>query len=142
MFCIDERIQSTCFTLGDWPLSRVLLKNEKNYPWLILVPRKVGIQEIFQLESDERFILMEEIHQLSLVVHRYFKTDKLNIGALGNIVSQLHIHVVGRNKNDILWPQGIWQASFDASAYEKNILDVHLSELTPLVNAIKFNNAK
>lgn len=102
MFCIDDRIKSSSFILGEWPLSTVLLKNDASYPWFILVPRKMDIQEIYQLEKSERFLLIEEINQLSLLVRDYFKPDKLNIGALGNIVPQLHIHIVIRRKNDPL----------------------------------------
>lgn len=112
MFHIDERILSTSVILAEWPLSTVLLKNEKNYPWLILVPRKENVQEIYQLDAKDRALLMEEIHQLSLIMQDYFNPEKLNIGALGNIVAQLHIHVVGRKSNDPLWPQGIWQTEF------------------------------
>ena len=137
VFCIDERIQSTCFTLGEWPLSQVLLKNEAAYPWFILVPRKANIQEIFQLEKDERNTLMEEINYLSLLINDYFKPDKLNIGALGNVVPQLHVHIVARFQNDILWPQSIWHSSVEPSTYN----EVHLKSLLPalgdLVRRIK-----
>ncbi len=135
MFSIDERIQSTCFTLGDWPLSRVLLKNEQNYPWFILVPRKSNVHEVYQLVKEERQILMEEINQLSLLVNDYFKPDKLNIGALGNVVPQLHIHIVARNKSDDLWPQGIWQSTMQATSYEEKQLNAFLPELKNLVRS-------
>ena len=138
MFCIDERIQSTCFTLGDWPLSSVFLKNEQAYPWFILVPRKSSIQEICQLEHDERHFLMEEINYLSLLVMDYFTPDKLNIGALGNVVSQLHIHVVARTQQDPLWPQGIWQTSMRVTPYSKERLNSLLSSWRELVRAQNF----
>ncbi|BCA94114.1 hypothetical protein TUM19329_04750 [Legionella antarctica] len=124
MFCIDERIQSTCFSLGDWPLSRVLLKNEGCYPWFILVPRKENIQELYQLDKPDRHRLIEEISHLSLLVNTYFKPDKLNIGALGNVVPQLHVHVVARFKHDDLWPQGLWQKSLQTTPYDKKIDDL------------------
>ncbi|CEG58052.1 HIT domain-containing protein [Legionella fallonii] len=133
MFFIDERIQSTCFILGDWPLSRVLLKNEQNYPWFILVPRKDNLQEIYQLEKEERQILMEEINQLSLLINEYFKPDKLNIGALGNVVPQLHLHIIARCKKDDLWPQGIWQSSMQATLYEEKQLNALLPSLKDLI---------
>lgn len=134
MFSIDERIVSTSFILGDWPLSTVLLKNEINYPWFILVPRKENVQEIYQLNTRERQMLMEEINQLSLLVSDQYKSIKLNIGALGNIVSQLHVHVVARNSADNLWPQGIWQASFVTSAYQQDYLEGILPKLNALVS--------
>ena len=135
MFCIDERIQSTSFLLGDWPLSRVFLKNEDSYPWFILVPRRENIQEIHQLVKEERQILMEEINQLSLIVKDNFKTDKLNIGALGNVVSQLHIHVIARNKKDTLWPQGLWQSSMNSTPYEEQRLNKLLPDLQELIRS-------
>ena len=127
MFFIDERLLSGSFFLKDWPLSSIFLKNEQAYPWLMLVPRKENIQEFYQLENEERNILTEEIHQLSLIIKDYFKPDKLNVGALGNVVSQLHVHVVGRYKNDPLWPQGIWQNAMLHTPYE----DEQLKELLP-----------
>lgn len=129
MFCIDERLQSTCFLLGEWPLSSVLLKNDSQFPWFLLVPRKNNLKEIHQLESVERFILMEEINQLSLLMNNYFKPDKLNIGALGNVVSQLHVHIIGRKVQDALWPQGIWQPSLTNIHYDETLLNSLLPEL-------------
>ncbi|RUR20068.1 HIT domain-containing protein [Legionella sp. km535] len=123
MFLIDERIQSTGFVLGDWPLSRVFLKNEAQFPWFILVPRVENIQEMYQLNKQERLILMEEMNQLSVLVVDYFKPDKLNIGALGNVVSQLHVHVVARNEHDSLWPHGIWQSSNSPVPYDNETAD-------------------
>lgn len=133
MFSIDERIGSTSFILGEWPLSQVLLKNEAQYPWLILVPKKNDICELFQLEESERLILMEEINQLSLLMNGYFNPDKLNIATLGNVVPQLHIHVVGRFRNDPLWPQGIWHSGLSARAYTEEQLSILLPDLTARV---------
>ena len=133
MFQLDERIQSSCFTLTDWPLSRVLLKNEAGYPWFLLVPRKNNIQEIHQLTKEERELLMEEVNQLSLVLNAFYKPEKLNIGALGNIVSQLHIHLVARSKQDALWPHGIWQSSFTATPYPKHQIESLVPDLKALI---------
>lgn len=108
-FKIDERIEKSCFPLVDWPLSRVLLKDNADYPWFILVPRKSNITEITQFCEVDRNQLMREIHQLSYMMENFFQPDKLNLGALGNMVSQFHFHIVGRFKHDPLWPQGIWQ---------------------------------
>ncbi|MBL7479600.1 HIT domain-containing protein [Legionella bononiensis] len=134
MFCIDERIQSTGFLLGDWPLSRVFLKNEAQFPWFILVPRVENIQEIYQLKKQERQILMEEMNQLSLLMTTYFNPDKLNIGALGNVVSQLHVHVIARKVTDSLWPQGIWQTSINSVPYDKETADSMVLVLKDLID--------
>ncbi|MCL9683300.1 HIT domain-containing protein [Legionella maioricensis] len=133
MFSIDERIQSTGFSLGDWPLSRVFLKNEACYPWFILVPRRANIQELYQLDREERQTLIEEINHLSLLVNGYFKPDKLNVGALGNVVPQLHVHVVARSRNDDLWPQGLWQSSMQATPYDEKKLKGLLPILQDLI---------
>ncbi len=135
MFNIDERIQSTCSTLGDWPLSQVLLKNEDVYPWFILVPRIDNVQELFQLIKADRMQLMEEINQLSIIVNDVFKPHKLNIGALGNVVHQLHVHVIARNQGDPLWPQSIWQSSIISTPYNEVRLSQLLTSLSERVNS-------
>ena len=133
-FIIDTRIMSTCFELGDWALSRVLLKNNAAYPWLILVPRQDLLQEIEQLSQQSRHVFMDEISQLSSIVRAYFKPDKLNIGTLGNIVPQLHMHIIARFTTDFLWPHGVWQADQITTSYEENTLTTLLSDLRLLVS--------
>lgn len=123
-------ISSTCFELGNWPLSQVLLKNNANYPWIILIPRLENIQEIDQLSQEQGIILMDEISRLSSIMRAYFQPDKLNVGSLGNIVPQLHVHVVARFKQDQLWPHGIWQEAQETKLYKE-------SELTPLLNDLR-----
>lgn len=141
-FCIDHRIASTCFDLGDWPLSRVLLKNNAEYPWLILVPRLESIQEIDELPKKSRYQLMDEISQISSIVRSYFKPDKLNVAYLGNIVSQLHIHIVARFTKDKLWPQGIWQASQENIPYADKVLIPLVDDLRVLVKEWNFSNSR
>lgn len=133
VFLIDDKISSTCFLLTDWPLSRVLLKNNADYPWLILVPRRERVQEIDQLSEQDRYQLMDEISKLSSIMRVYFKPDKLNIGALGNIVPALHIHVIARFKDDDLWPHGVWQESQVSEPYAQDVLEPLLMDLKLLV---------
>ena len=128
-FEVDSRIEASAFFLGDWPLSRIYLKNEANFPWMILVPRQAGIQEIYELSEASRQQLMKELAALSEMMVAVFNPDKLNVGALGNIVSQLHIHVVARFKADTLWPHGIWQPNVDAHPYPVE----RVVELIPLL---------
>lgn len=109
LFNLDNRIASSCFHLGDWELSSVLLKNTRHYPWFLLVPRKIDVTEINQLSKADRYELMDEIDRISTIIKEYFKPNKLNIGAIGNIVSQLHVHVVARFTTDLSWPHSIWQ---------------------------------
>ena len=128
-FSIDPRITTTCFELGDWPLCRVFLKNNANYPWFILVPRQEHIQEIDQLPMELQHTLIEEISALSRLVKQQFKPDKLNVGTLGNIVSQLHIHIIARFTSDKLWPQGVWQEQQETKPYETDDLEALLAKL-------------
>jgi len=140
-FLIDERIQGTCFTLGEWPLSRVLLKNNADYPWLILVPRIDNVQEIEQLPQPARHALIDEISALSAIVNTYFKPDKLNVGALGNIVSQLHIHIIARFTQDKLWPHSIWQAAQTTTLYSESRLNPMLDDLRQHVNRYLYSGS-
>jgi len=117
-FEVDDRIHTSAFWLGDWPLSAVYLKNHADFRWLILVPRIANAQEIYQLSIIERHLLMDEMVALSAMMEALFKPDKINMGALGNMVSQLHVHVVARFKTDVLWPHGIWQPDLIANPYD------------------------
>lgn len=128
-FIIDERITSTCFKIADWSLSSVFLKNNANYPWFILVPRLDNLQEVDQLPTALQHTLIEEISTLSRLVKNEFKPDKLNVGTLGNIVSQLHIHVIARFTQDALWPHGVWQEAQETRTYEPEALDALLRKL-------------
>lgn len=134
LFKLDSRIATTCFELGEWPLSQVVLKNNANYPWLILIPRIENIQEIDQLPQASRYQLMDEISQLSSIVRAYFKPDKINIGSLGNMVSQLHVHVIGRFTTDNQWPYGVWQQSEVEKPYEVEALQVLIKQLRAEIN--------
>ena len=126
---IDPRITSTCFKLADWPLSSVFLKDNANYPWFILVPRQDNLQEIDQLPPLLQHTLIDEVSRLSSIVKAHFQPDKLNVGTLGNIVSQLHIHVIARFTHDELWPHGIWQASQTSTPYQKEEIEPLLETL-------------
>ncbi|WP_133128923.1 HIT domain-containing protein [Legionella nagasakiensis] len=134
-FVVDARILSTCFKLSDWPLSQVFLKNNAEFPWLILVPRVENIQDIDQLPQQQRYVLMDEINELSAIVRAYFKPDKLNMGALGNLVPQLHVHVIARFVNDKLWPHGIWQVSQPNKEYAADKCNELIRELKKRLNA-------
>jgi len=108
MFQLDERLQRDTLLVASRPLCELLLLNNAHYPWFILVPRREGITEVHQLAAADRDQLWRESHQLSVWMTEYFQFDKLNIGALGNIVSQLHLHHVGRKKDDPAWPGPVW----------------------------------
>ncbi len=96
--------------VGDLALCRVLLINDANYPWLLLVPRRPDIGEIMELTAADQSQLMGEIMQVSRVLKAITVCDKLNIAALGNVVPQLHVHVIARSKGDAAWPKPVWGA--------------------------------
>ncbi len=106
-FVLDPRLEADCIRLGELELSLVLLMNNSLVPWFILVP-KVEENEICLLTAEQQNTLYKEINILSEFVCDSFETDKLNIGTIGNIVNQLHVHVVGRRKDDYCWPGVVW----------------------------------
>jgi diadenosine tetraphosphate (Ap4A) HIT family hydrolase len=94
--------------VGDLALSRVLLENDSNYPWLILVPRMAGVSEIIDLDPNEQVQLLGEIDAASRALKSVAAFEKLNLAALGNVVAQLHVHVIGRSSTDATWPKPVW----------------------------------
>lgn len=122
-FNIDDRLAISSVFLRDWPLSKVYMKDESQYPWFVLVPRVEGVRDIFELQQADRYQLMDEISLLSQTIMDQFKPDKINVASLGNIVSQLHIHVLGRYKTDPLWPHSIWQENFKPQPYTPEMLE-------------------
>lgn len=108
MFSLDARLQQDTLLLGDFPLSRLLLSNDANYPWFILVPRHSDITEVFELTEPQQQQLWLETSSLAAALKRSYCADKINIGALGNVVAQLHMHVIVRFKSDLAWPSPVW----------------------------------
>ena len=94
--------------VADLRLSRLLLLDDHRWPWLVLVPRIAGVEEIHHLDHESQLILTEEISRVSEILKSVTSCDKINIGALGNIVRQLHIHVIARNEGDANWPGPVW----------------------------------
>lgn len=107
-FVLDPRLAADTVHLGDLALSRVLLMDDARFPWLILVPRRVEASEITDLAEPDAAALWQEIRLATGVMQALAKPDKINVGALGNVVSQLHVHVVGRFRSDPAWPGPVW----------------------------------
>ena len=105
---LHPQLEHDTASLGDLPLSRVLVMNDTNYPWLILVPRKAGITEIIDLDESEQAQLMTEITRAARALREVTVCHKLNVAALGNVVAQLHVHVVARQTHDAAWPRPVW----------------------------------
>ncbi len=107
---IHPQLLQDCVVIGRFPLCHLLLMKDANYPWLILVPDRDDISEIFQLSPQDQQQLIRESSQLAEILAAKFQADKINIAALGNMVPQLHIHHVVRYRDDLAWPAPIWGA--------------------------------
>ncbi|MEA2906757.1 MAG: hypothetical protein QOI12_4144 [Alphaproteobacteria bacterium] len=108
---LDPQLARDTVAIGELPLARALLMNDANYPWIVLVPRRPGAVEIIDLDSEQQDQLMDEIAMLSQVLKDVTRCDKLNIAAIGNIVPQLHVHIVARRRDDAAWPRPVWGAA-------------------------------
>ena len=112
-FAVDLAFEAGSVFVADWPLCHVRLQDDARFPWLILIPRVEGATEIDDLSPADRTRLLEETVRAGDIVRRLGETldrpvDKLNIAALGNVTAQLHVHVVGRRRDDPLWPDPVW----------------------------------
>jgi diadenosine tetraphosphate (Ap4A) HIT family hydrolase len=131
MFELHPRLEADCISIGSFPLCRLLLMNDSNYPWFILVPRRAGIREIFELSEDDQRQLLWESSSLSRLIADHFKADKINVAALGNMVPQLHIHHIVRYESDPAWPAPVWGHTL-AEPYSEQ----KLSELVKTVSGL------
>lgn len=107
-FGLDPRLAADTHLVGKGPLSELLLFDDARYPWFVLVPRRSGAEELVHLSSDERAALQAESTALATALASAFPVDKVNVGALGNVVRQLHVHHVGRHLDDPAWPAPVW----------------------------------
>ncbi|MEK7773256.1 MAG: HIT family protein [Deltaproteobacteria bacterium] len=128
MFVLDRRLIEDTAAVCALKLCNVLLMKDSSVPWLILVPRRAGIREVYELSAGERLVLMEEAAQASMVIKAVYGPDKINIGSLGNIVAQLHLHVIGRFRTDRAWPGPVW-GSGEGVPYSKEGLEMSLIRL-------------
>ena len=110
VWSLHPQLDKDTVSIGDLPLSRLLLSKDANYPWLILVPRQPEAIEIIDLDPEDRARLMSEIGEVSEALRDIAGCDKLNVAALGNQVPQLHVHVIARRKSDAAWPRPVWSA--------------------------------
>ena len=105
---LHPQLERDTASIGDLPLSRVLIINDANYPWLLLVPRRPNIVELIDLEEVEQAQLTTEVTRVARALRAVTNCDKLNIAALGNVVPQLHVHVIARFRSDAAWPKPVW----------------------------------
>lgn len=132
---IDSRLLNDCEILGKFKLCHVLLMRDANYPWVILVPDRENKTEIFELSEDDQQQLNFESNILLAFLNKEFNADKMNIAALGNVVSQLHIHHIVRYKTDIAWPAPVWGA-FPAKPYSEDDLGECIASLVKGFNSL------
>ena len=114
---LHPRLEQDTAPVGDLPLSRLLVHNDANYPWLLLVPRRPEAREIIDLDEADRLQLMAEIAMASRALKAVTRCDKLNVAAIGNVVPQLHLHVLARRRDDAAWPKPVW-GTVPARAYD------------------------
>lgn len=107
-FVLDPRLAADSAFIADGPLSQVRLMDDTRFPWLVLVPRVNGISEWLELDGGQQRLLLAEINQAGQLIRAQPGVEKLNIGALGNIVRQLHVHLIGRHDGDPAWPGPVW----------------------------------
>ena len=108
MFNINNKFLKSSHHIADLKLCSVRLHDNSKFPWLILVPKRKYVTDISDLNSKDQLLLMKEIVFVSKLMKKLFKTSKLNVEKIGNIVPQLHIHIIARYKNDSSWPQSVW----------------------------------
>lgn len=108
IFKLEPQLAADTFLVGDLPLCQMLLMNDARYPWVILVPRRAAITEVYQLPMQEQQLLWQESALVAEKLMILTQADKMNLAALGNVVSQLHLHHVARFKTDFAWPKPVW----------------------------------
>ena len=125
---LNPQLERDTINIGDLPLSRVLVIKDANYPWLLLVPRRVDTVEIVDLNEVEQAQLMTEINRVARALQDVTKPDKLNIAALGNVVPQLHVHIIARRSSDAAWPRPVWGV-VPALAHDPQEVEAFISAL-------------
>ncbi|MDV7340296.1 HIT family protein [Terasakiella sp. A23] len=108
MFKLNERIDNDTFEICELSACKLLLMNDQNYPWILLVPMFADVTELHHLSIGDQTKVLADINQASQIMEDMFKPKSLNVAALGNVVSQLHIHIVARFEDDATWPGPVW----------------------------------
>jgi diadenosine tetraphosphate (Ap4A) HIT family hydrolase len=134
MFVLHPQLASDCIVVGQFELSTLLLMNDRQFPWFILVPRREDVTEVFQLDLADRMQLMNESCWLAEALKDAFAADKINVAALGNMVSQLHIHHIARYREDPAWPAPVW-GKLPAVPYTDEQLNERISRLKTVLTS-------
>ncbi len=107
-FFLHTQLAKDTFFVKDMKLSKLLWMNDSRFPWAVLVPRQDNVRDMIDLMPGQQHLFLDEINRVSVFLKRYFKAEKLNIATIGNIVPQLHVHVVARLSSDAAWPKPVW----------------------------------
>ena len=126
-FEINKKFIKSSFYICDLKLCTLRLHNNSKFPWLILIPKRNNITDMSDLKSKDQTLLMREIVYVSKIMKKLFKTSKLNVEKIGNIVPQLHIHIIARYKKDLSWPLSVWVVK--GKFYNKNLADTFIEKV-------------
>ena len=124
---INKNFIKSSHYVSDLKLCSIRLIDNQNFPWIILIPKRKGVTDITNLKSNDQILLIKEIVHVSKLMKKVFKTNNLNVEKIGNIVPQLHIHIIARYKNDLTWPLSVWVKK--GKIYSKDKLSFTLSKL-------------
>ena len=134
-FTLHPMLAKDTIAIAELPLCSLLMSNDKQYPWFILVPRVHDIQDIYQLDSAQQQQFLVESSQLSELLMQVFTGDKMNVAALGNICPQLHVHHIVRYKTDASWPAPVW-GKYPSVAYSEKEISEMKNKMLPAITSI------
>ena len=130
-FTIDKKFLKSSYHITDLKLCSIRLHDNSKFPWLILIPKRNKITDISDLKPNDQILLMKEIVFVSKIMKKIFKTSKLNVEKIGNIVPQLHIHIIARNKKDSSWPLSVWVVK--GKNYTKKALTIMIRKFSKAI---------
>lgn len=133
-FELHELLQRDTIELFDFPLCKLVLMNDSQYPWFVLVPQVDDVKDIYQLSWEQQQQFLNESSLLSELLMQYFKGDKMNVAALGNVCPQLHVHHIVRYIDDQAWPKPIW-GEFPMKAYSESEINELKDKIIPALHA-------
>lgn len=137
-FSLDPRLEADTYLLADLERMQILLFDTQQFPWLVVVPKKPEAVEITDLSREEHLLLQQDIYALSSKMQAIFKADKMNIATLGNMVPQLHFHIIARKKDDACFPKPVW-GNFSKIPYDEKSLALMLDKIRPCHDKILFS---
>jgi diadenosine tetraphosphate (Ap4A) HIT family hydrolase len=139
MFALHPQLAADCHILGSFELNLLLMLNDAQYPWFVLVPQRADLSELYQLDADDAKRFWQESHEFSQQIMRIFNGNKLNVAALGNVVPQLHVHHIVRFTTDVAWPKPVWGVS-PARALTAPQLDERITLLRSELTGVKWRS--